>query len=414
MRISHALIQTALLGAAIVVSTSASAANLSMAQKRTLAVSGNHSPAFNTAARFAKRVPGSGYQVLYNFAGGAGDGQSPTAEVTLDSSGNIYGTTEGGGANGTGVLFKLTSGGSESILHSFGGSGDGTSPDGAVNIDSSGNIFGTTDYGGSGDNGTIWELAANGTYSVLHSFASNEGNFVRGRMLEGKKGNFFGTALFGGVNGDGTVFEYANGTLTILHAFNGNDGEFPEHGLATDGKGNAYGATAFGGADDNGTLYKIASDGTFSTLYNFTGGADGGFIYGAVAADVQGNVYGNTASGGAFGFGTVFKLSPNGTLTTLYSFTGGTDGGSPEGDMLLAGNYLFSTATSGGDPSCGCGGVYQIARGGAEKMLQAFTPSGGDGYSAGVTASGKLLYGTTAGGGTNGDGVVFSLKNKTK
>jgi uncharacterized repeat protein (TIGR03803 family) len=233
-------------------------------------------------------------------------------------------------------------------------------------------------------------------------------------MIRDTLGNFYGTALFGGINGDGTVFKYSfDGVFSVLHTFNGTDGEFPEHGVIRDRAGNLYGVTAFGGATDNGTVYKIAPDGTFTTLYSFTGGTDGGFLYGGLDRDNNNNLYGSTVDGGANGFGTVFKLAQNGTLTTLYSFTGGTDGGSPEGDMLqVGGKHLYSTASSGGDPTCQCGGVYEVSTSGKEKMLHAFTGSDGSGYSAGLVKDKQVLYGTTASGGANGDGVVFSLTNK--
>ncbi|HEX4160288.1 MAG TPA: choice-of-anchor tandem repeat GloVer-containing protein [Rhizomicrobium sp.] len=413
MRISHTLFHTALLGSTLAVAAlaPAAAASLSLAEKRALAVTGNRPPASRAVSGFSSvREPGT-YTVLHNFTGGPGDGQDATAEPTLDKSGNIYGVTEEGGANDAGALFEITAGGSESLLHSFGGAGDGTAPDGAVSIDSSGNIIGTTNYGGASDNGTIWELAAKGTYSVLHSFAADEGNFVRGHLVQDKKGNFYGTALFGGTPGYGTVFEYsAKGKLTILHAFDATDGEYPEHGVVMDKDGNLYGATAFGGADDNGTVYKISSKGSFTSLYSFTGGADGGFIYGGIGIDKKGNLYGSTVSYGASGNGTVFKMTSAGALTTLYNFTGGADGGGPEGDTLVVGKNIYGAATTGG--SSGDGGIYEVTTKGKETMVQSFDAADGDGYSAGLTASGKFFYGTTAGGGTDGYGVVFSLTKK--
>jgi uncharacterized repeat protein (TIGR03803 family) len=420
MPVCHTLFRVALLGSALGIAAliPAAGANPSRADlERSLAATGNNSSVsqqgVDSVSHFRVARQPSTYTVLHNFAGPPGDGQDSGAEVTLDSSGNIDGTTDFGGANGAGVIFQLAPGGTEMLLHSFGGAGDGSTPDGAVSIESNGDMIGTTESGGSSSNGVIFKLAADGTYTVLHSFASNEGNFLRGRLIQDKKGNFYGTALFGGTPGDGTVFKYsAKGKLTVLHAFTGADGEFPEHGVVSDKSGNLYGVTAFGGASDNGTVYEIAKDGTFTSLYSFTGGADGGFLYGGLAIDKDGNLYGSTVSGGANGQGTVFKLTPGGTPTTLYSFTGGTDGGSPEGDMLLAGNDLYSMATSGGDQSCGCGAIYEITAKGKEKVLHAFTGTDGGGYSAGLTASGHTFYGTTASDGANGYGVVFSVTRK--
>ena len=353
------------------------------------------------------------YTVLHEFAGGPNDGAGSGAEVTLDGTGNIYGTTNYGGTNGSGTIFKLATNGTESLLHSFGGAGDGANPDGAVTIEANGDMIGTTIGGGSTGNGVIWKLATDGTYAVLHSFTSDEGNFLRGRLIQDKKGNFYGTALFGGTTGDGTVFKYsAKGKLTVLHTFSGPDGDLPEHGVVRDKAGNLYGVTAFGGDSDEGTVYKIAKDGTFTTLYHFTGGDDGGFLYGGLAIDKDGNLYGSADDGGTDGYGTVFKLAPDSALTVLYNFTGGTDGRNPEGDMLLNGKSLYSTATGGGDPGCGCGVIYEVTAKAKEKVLEAFTATSGNEYSAGLTLSKGVFYGTTQNGANDDNGVVFSLTKK--
>ncbi|HEY1615197.1 MAG TPA: choice-of-anchor tandem repeat GloVer-containing protein [Rhizomicrobium sp.] len=418
MRISHTLVRVALLGSTIAAAalTQAAAGNVSRADwERIRAATGRltAAPVANIASAYtAAGRPRFNYTVLHDFAGPPGDGGGSGAEVTLDKSGNIYGTTDFGGTASSGTIFKLA-GGTETLLHSFGGTGDGTEPDGAVTILSNGDMIGTTEEGGTTGNGIIYDLAANGTYTVLHTFAPDEGNSSRGRLIQDKRGNFYGTALFGGTPGYGTVFKFSTkGKLSILHAFNNTDGEYPEHGVVSDKSGNLYGVTAFGGTAGEGSVYEISKDGTFTSLYSFTGGSDGGFLYGGLAIDNAGNLYGSTVDGGANSAGTVFKLSPSGTLITLYNFTGGADGGGPEGDMLLMGKTLYSTATTGGDPTCQCGGIYQMSLKGKEKLLQTFTETGGYGYSAGLTASKKTFYGTTAGGGTSGYGVVFDLAKK--
>src|SRR3984957_2160442 len=215
MHIRHTLFRGALLGStlAVVALTPAAAATTSRTDlERTLAATGKISSAVpqrsGSVSGFSIVHQPSTYTVLHNFSGGTSDGQVPSAEVTLDASGNIYGTTDGGGANSEGTLFEITTGGKESLVHSFGASGDGTIPDGAVIFDASGNMYGTTNYGGANDGGTLWELAADGTYTVLHSFdGTGDGDFIRGRLVEDTKGNLYGTALFGGAYGDGTVFK---------------------------------------------------------------------------------------------------------------------------------------------------------------------------------------------------------------
>ncbi|MEI9930650.1 MAG: choice-of-anchor tandem repeat GloVer-containing protein [Rhizomicrobium sp.] len=413
MHTSHTLFRCALLGSALAIAAlpafGADAAREAM--KRTLAIQGKH-------ASQTRLNPGSGfgsadatYTVLHDFTGGPNDGADPTADVALDKAGNIYAATASGGAQGDGAVVELAPDGSITLLHSFSGS-DGSGPDGSVLVTKKGDLYGTAGSGGSSDDGVIFRLKANGKYKVLHNFSDNDGSFIRGDLVSDKAGNLYGTALFGGVNGDGTVYEYGvDGTFTVLHAFNGTDGEFPEHGVVLDKDGNLYGVTAFGGADDNGSVYKIAPDGTFTTLYSFTGGADGGFLYGTVDLDKAGNIYGNTASGGANGQGTVFEISAAGKFKTLYNFTGGADGGDPEGNMRVVGKELYGAASEGGDPTCQCGAIYKVDSKGHETVLHAFTGTDGGGYSAGVVAGGKTLYGT-AGSGTDGNGVIFSVTKK--
>jgi len=417
MRNCHMLFRCALLGSALAVAalTPVAAGDASRETlKRIRAIEGNRALASRPKSE-ASSGPGAAdsiYTDLHDFAGGVGDGFDSGANVTLDDAGNIYGTTDFGGAHSDGVVFRLAPDGTQTLLHSFAGS-DGSEPDGGVLLRPNGDLYGTASAGGASGNGALLKLKANGKYKVLHDFSANDGSFVRGDLIRDKQGNFYGTALFGGVNGDGTVFKYGfDGTFTVLHAFNGTDGEFPEHGVVRDSAGNLYGVTAFGGANDNGSVYKLTPDGTLTTLHSFTGGADGGFLYGGLDIDKDGNLYGSTDEGGAHSQGTVFKIAPDGTLTTLYNFTGGTDGGGPEGDMLHSGQNLYSTTSAGGDPGCLCGVIYEITSRGKEKVLHAFTGSDGGGYSAGLAMSNKVFYGTTASYGAHSDGVVFSVTKK--
>lgn len=410
---TQTLLRCALLGSAFAIGAlSPVFAGPSQAEKRALAIHGKHALAqMKSGSVSGASAADATYTVLHSFGGA--DGNGPGANVTLDDAGNIYGTTDFGGAHSDGVVFKLAPDGTATVLHAFAGGTDGAAPDGGVIVQGNGTIYGTAGSGGAGGNGLLFKLSSKGKYKVLHDFASNDGSFLRGDLIRDKLGNLYGTALFGGVNGDGTVYKYGfDGSFTVLHAFNGADGEFPEHGVVSDKEGNLYGVTAFGGDNDNGSVYKLAPDGTLTTLYSFTGGDDGGFLYGGLDIDADGNLYGSTVDGGANASGTVFKLTQGGTLTTLYNFTGGTDGGGPEGDMLLVGKKLYSTATEGGSPSCQCGGVYEVNTKGKAKMLHAFTGADGSGYSAGLTQDSGLLYGMTASGGAHSDGVVFSVTKK--
>ena len=185
-------------------------------------------------------------------------------------------------------------------------------------------------------------------------------------------------------------------------------------GVAVDKAGNLFGVTMQGGADNYGTIYKLTPKGVLTTLYNFTGGADGGYPSGGLDSDKAGNLYGatNLAGNGGAPFGTVFRLATDGSLTTLHTFSGGADGGFPEGDILQSGGKLYGT-TSGGGSSSNYGVMYEVdAASGSETVLHTFADSDGANPEAGVTEHHGLLYGTASGGGAHGDGVVFSLKKK--
>jgi uncharacterized repeat protein (TIGR03803 family) len=416
---SHALLRSVFLGSnlAVVALAPAIAGDASRdASKRTLALYGN--PAVsnaNTGAKAASASKGSSYTSLYKFKGGTNDGCNSGAKVTFDPAGNIYGTTDfcDPYGDGDGVVFKLAPDGTETILHAFSGA-DGAQPDGAVTRLSNGDLIGTTTSGGANDSGTLYEITKKGKLKVLHDFTSDDGSEARGNLYQDKSGNLYGTALFGGAGGSGTVFKYsADGIFSLLYTFTGGaDGEFPEHGVVGDKAGNLFGVTAFGGADGNGSVFKIDALGNFSTVYSFTGGSDGGFLYGGMAIGSDGTLYGSTASGGANSAGTVFKLTQDGTLTKLYDFTGGADGSSPEGDMLLVGKDLYSTANAGGDPTCMCGVVYELTSKGKQKVLHTFVGTDGSGYSAGLTLENGVFYSTVQYGAILQNGAVYSLKMK--
>ncbi len=417
---SHALLRGVLLGTAVaaVALAPAMGADASRESRRMHALYGNRAvaaPASIGATAPASKDPT--YTDLYKFKGGANDGCNPGAKVTLDAGGDIYGTTDfcDPYGDGDGVVFKLAPDGTETILHFFTGDTDGAQPDGAVTLLRNGDMIGSTTSGGANDSGTLFEITKKGKFKVLHALTSDEGSEVRGNLYRDKGGNFYGTALFGGAGGSGTLFKYgSDGTFTVLHTFTGGaDGEFPEHGVVADTAGNLYGVTAFGGVNGEGSVFKYDTAGNFSTLYSFTGDADGGFLYGGMDIDSDGNLYGSTGSGGTSNAGTVFKLTPGGALTTLYNFTGGADGASPEGDMLLVGKDLYSTANAGGDASCQCGVVYEVTAKGKEKVLHTFTgTTDGSGYSAGLILKNGIFYSTVQYGAILQQGAVYSLTKK--
>ncbi len=219
------------------------------------------------------------------------------------------------------------------------------------------------------------------------------------------KGNLFGTTFQdGGGNTDGTVFELtANGKFRVLHALVGTDGAEPLGGLVRHGK-DLYGVATIGGSA-SGTIFKVSTDGAFTVLHTLTGGVGLG---GGMARDKAGNLYGTDFSGG---LGYVFALSPGGTWSPLYSFTGGDDGGIPAGDMLLIGKQLYGAANSGGAAG-EFGTIFKLDLQGNFTLLHDFTGPPGDGAqpSGGLTKGpdGKL-YGTTTRGGAHDMGIIFSV-----
>jgi uncharacterized repeat protein (TIGR03803 family) len=276
-----------------------------------------------------KLTPGGNETVLYSFTGGV-DGANPQAGLIRDSAGNLYGTTYLGGANNWGTLFKVDGSGNETVLHNFDGStGDGGDVVGGLIEDSSGNLYGTTEGGGnSGCDpsvnigcGTVYELATDGTEAVLHRFSySGTGGQWLGeeRLLRDTAGNIYGTSQAGhSGRGWGTVFKLDSaGNFTVLHSFSGGaGGGNPWAGVISDPAGNLYGTTPEGGSGTClgfgcGTVYKLGANGKFTVLHQFSGqSGDGGVPWAALVRDRAGNFYGTTEIGG-LGDGIVFKITP--------------------------------------------------------------------------------------------------------
>ena len=260
--------------------------------------------------------------MLYSFKGYP-DGGKPEAGLIMDKSKNLYGTTATGGAYGNGTVFKVTSSGTETVLYSFGSIPDGNTPWGGVIMDVAGNLYGTTFYGGTYNDGTVFQLTPSRTETVLHSFSfligSGDGEYPLDGLIMDKSGNLYGTTEQGGAYGDGTVFELTPGGVeTLLYSFGSQPGDgsnaYPYAGVIRDAKGNLYGTTIFGGADNNGMVFKVFNKGGVwkeTILHSFTGEpADGQRPFGGLIRDKAGNLYGATYYGGAYNNGTVFEVTP--------------------------------------------------------------------------------------------------------
>jgi uncharacterized repeat protein (TIGR03803 family) len=387
------------------------------------------------------------FKVLHTFHGPNGNG--PAGVLIRDSAGNLYGTTEAGGTGkcgtfGCGTAFKLNNNGKQVWLHSFDIS-DGEEPSAGLLRDATGNLYGTTDYGGNttctSGCGTVFKLDGDGKETVLYKFkAPPDGNTPQSLLARDKLGNVYGITQDGGKDSNGTIFKVnKNGKETVLHNFTGgSDGCLPVAGLIADSAGNLYGVTAQGGLGlcdrGYGVVFKLDTANNLTVLHTF-GFSDGAYPASVLLLDRAGNLYGTTDGGGSAecgfdGCGVVFELSPQSggswTESVLYEFcslSGCADGEGPFSGPLvrdLAGNIYGSTTFGGTSQSCNggtCGVVFKLDSTGKETVVHNFS-GGADGAvpEAGLImdASGNL-YGATSEGGDNkcnppsGCGTVFRI-----
>jgi uncharacterized repeat protein (TIGR03803 family) len=303
--------------------------------------------------------------VLHRFAGGAA-GSNPFAGLIRDPEGNLYGTTVYGGdlncgdPSGCGTVFKLDATGKKTVLHSFAGPPDGSTPYGGLVRDAQGNLYGTTVFGG--NYGTVFKMDATGREAVLHSFTGGkDGSYPDSGVIRDAAGNLFGTTTYGGPSNLGTAFELdRTGKETMLYSFTGVDGDLPSAGLVPVGE-SLYGTTPYGGAFHEGNVFKMDKTGKVTGLHDFLGGGqEGSAPAAALIHDAAGNVYGTTLYGGFYNQGTLFKVDFTGNATVLHTFTGGADGGIPEAGVIRdASGNLYGTTMSGG--AFGFGTVFKIA-----------------------------------------------------
>jgi len=354
---------------------------------------------------------------LYSFADA--NGAIPYAGLTLGPNGNFYGTTYEGGTNGVGVTvevdgygtcFAVTTNGALTTLLNFGGT-NGANPQGSLIPGPNGNFYGTTYSGGNNNDGSVFAITPNGSLTTLVSFAFTNGGNPAARLILGTNGNFYGTTAHGGANDYGTVFEVTtNGVLTTLHAFTyGNDGANPFAGLTLGTNGNFYGTSAYGGTDQWGTVFEVTSNGAFTALYSFTDGSDGADPFAPLTLGPNGNFYGTTAGDGSSTYGSVFELTPNGVLTALHTFLGGSASGSPNELTLGPDGNLYGT-TYGGTTSGDFGTVFEVTSNGAFTTLVSFAGTNGI-YPKGNLVLGPdgNFYGTTSNGGADGIGEIYRL-----
>jgi uncharacterized repeat protein (TIGR03803 family) len=362
--------------------------------------------------------PGTG-SILYSFAGTKSDGKYPVGTLIEGRDGNFYGVTQGTANNDdNGTVFKISPGGIESVLYSFRGT-DGSGPVGGLIQASDGNFYGLAS-GGSSLGGVFFKITPAGTETVLHTFdqRQSDGAYPVGRVLQASDGNFYGLTGNGGNYMAGTVFKITpDGTETVLYQFLANgltDGVYPVGSLIQASDGNFYGMTQQGGDNGpqagHGTIFRITPAGAETVLYAFKGGADGSTPSGGLIQATDGNLYGMTDS-------TVFKISLEGTETVVYTFkdvmADGSyplDGGYPLGNLIQAsdGNFYGATLRGGATDN---GVVFKLSPGGTESVAYSFTGEPVHDTYAGslVQARNGNIYGVTLTGGMSNLGTVFQI-----
>ena len=407
------------------------------------------------AARGASGQSAPALTTLHSFGvladDGNPDGEGPKGHLLRGQDGNFYGVTQEGGVGENGVVFKITPTGTESILHGFGDfepssndkNTEGAGPAATLVQDENGNFYGTTLFGGRHGVGTVFRLTGTAVTN-LHNFNKPlitgftfKGSEDLNGLVRGSDGAYYGTAGAGGAASHGTAFRItSDGTLTTLHDFSAvakdtganGDGSSPDAALIVGRDGNFYGTTFAGGEGGQGTVFRLTSTGTLTTLHSFgslsngTSGTnqDGGAPIGLVQAD-DGNFYGTTYQGGPGGNGTIFRLTPTGTLTVLHGFAAtdasgfNADGAAPNGTLIQGSDGNFYGATSAGG-AAGTGTLFQMTPTGTLTSLYHFgTLDELRDNAAGADPNGVIqgpdgdFYGTTDAGGVQGLGTVFKL-----
>ena len=380
------------------------------------------------------------FTILHSFDGT--DGNGSLAGLIQGTDGNLYGTTDLGGAhNGNGTVFKITPGGVLTTLYDFcaqAACADGSEPRAGLVQGTDGNFYGTTYQGGSGCGGsgcgTLFKVTPAGLLTTLYDFCSAtgcaDGSGPDTALVQVSDGNFYGTTLKGGAAGFGTVFKITPaGTLTTIYSFCAlsgcADGATPEGALVQGSNGDLYGTTYGGGLKSLGTAYKISPTGTLTTLYSFCSQAqcpDGQLPVAGLVQATNGSFYGTTSGGGVNLQGTVYKTTPTG-ITRLYNFcseAGCADGRTPYGTLIQGtdGNLYGNTLNGGLNNSCpnGCGTVFKISPNGVFTGFSGFCsasscPYGQDPDGALLQDTNGKFYGTTSAGGANGHGAgtVYSF-----
>ncbi len=369
---------------------------------------------FVLLAMAAVALPAQTLTTLYSFHGA--DGSNPFAGLMQANNGNLYGTTSAGGANGDGTVFQITTSGTLTTIHNFNGFNptDGSQPYAGLIQATDGNLYGTTNRGGSHNVGIVYRITTSGMMKTLHDLDYQpDGALPYTGLIQASNGSFYGTTPVGG-GSEGTVFELSSfGQLTAIYDFGAN-GASPVAGLVQASNGNFYGVASTGGFYGCGTLFEMTPSGAFTLLHTFTA-LDGCYPQAALVEGSDGNLYGVASAGGAhngYNAGTFFNITQSGTFTLLHVFDR-TDGTAPTGALIQAtdGN-LYGTTQAGGAYNEGT--IFKVTPTGTVTTLYSFCPQthcndGANPYAGLILGSDGVLYGTTFNGGGGNDGTVFSL-----
>lgn len=361
------------------------------------------------------------FTTLHSFNGA--DGQAPNDIFLVQGfDGKLYGTTEAGGAYHAGTVFKITTAGTFTSIYSFcppAACDDGSSPFAGLVLATNGYFYGTTEFGGTANDGTVYKISPGGVLTTLLSLDGTDGSRPLAGLIQATNNDFYGTTFGDDSSSVGTIFAMTpSGTPTLLHTFNGTDGSLPYGRLVQGTNGIFYGTTYEEGPLTQGTVYAITAAGKLKTLHSFAEqGADGANPVGPLFQATDGNFYGGTTAGGAHNDGTVFEMTPAGTLTSIYSFCAlpsCADGFAPQQGVIQAtdGN-LYGTTLEGGAHNGGT--IFRITTAGVVTTLYDFCSkaSCADGYSPTsglLQATDGNLYGATCDCfGSFGHGTVFQL-----
>jgi uncharacterized repeat protein (TIGR03803 family) len=373
-------------------------------------------------------VVGQTFSVLANYSGTQQGGNS----LVQAADGNLYGTTVYGGTADKGTVYRITTAGTMTTLYNFcslSACADGSEPFFGLTLGTDGNLYGTTNFGGTDNFGTIFKITLNGTLTTLHSFDNDDGCTPQGGVMLANNGFFYGTTLNCGATDHGTLFAIKpNGAFHTLYNFRRDSlhGGNPYTAPMQASDGNLYGVTYDGGVSDGGVVYKVTPSNAVSNIYNFCSlpdCGDGFYPLGGLAEGSDGNLYGTTADGinscgDGQGCGGVFRMTTSGVFTGLHAFVG-SDGEIPIAVLTLGNDGVFYSTTSGGGTSpifCfdGCGTIYSMTVDGTFTSLYNFCSLSDclDGYDPGdgplFQETNGTFYSTTPYGGTAGVGTVFT------